>query len=55
MFQVSKSLRSKFYQQIGLNIYSHSAIQLVDKGRFIILYVCLVVHTDAKLQQAVLL
>ena len=54
MFQVSKLLRLKVLST-NMSEFSHSAVQLVDKVDFMNLYVCLVVHTDAKLQQDVCL
>ena len=51
MLQVSKLLRSKFYQQIiGPEL---AALSACGQGRLMNLYVRLVVQMGAKLQQAV--
>ena len=56
MFKVSKLLHSNVLSTNTSEFnHSTSTVQLVESGRFIDLYVCLVVHTDAKLLQAVCL
>ena len=53
MFQVSKLLRSKVLSTLGLHLVLYCSA--CGQGRVINLYVCLVVHTDTKLQQAMCL